>query len=151
VNDHSIIGFQEIKADNLDHTEIQNYDVYFKYRKRNTWRKSGGLALAVKKICYNTVIDSDNVFVLWFKISNLLCKYETDIFCGVVYIPPEYSDYAVDHPFSEIQDDFNRLSDNYASYILFGDFNSRKKSTEDFITVDRRFLEKQNLIKRSLR
>jgi hypothetical protein len=52
-SNHSIIGFQEIKADNLDHIEIQNYDVYFKYRKRNTRRKSGGLALAVKKIYPN--------------------------------------------------------------------------------------------------
>lgn len=34
-----------------------------------------------------------NEYVPWFKISYLFFKSDEDVFCGIVYIPPENSKY----------------------------------------------------------
>jgi hypothetical protein len=37
------------------------------------------------------VIETENKFVLWCKISSKLMKLNSDLLLGIVYIPPEYS------------------------------------------------------------
>ena len=56
--------------------------------------------------------------------------------CGVVYIPPEYSSYSVDNPFSEIEQELGQFSDIFSSIILFGDFNSRTRNMIDYVIPD---------------
>ena len=43
-------------------------------------------------------IENDSKLVLWFKLADSLTKCVT-VLCGVVYIPPENSEYAVENPF----------------------------------------------------
>lgn len=65
-----------------------------------------------------------------------MTKTDTDILCGVVYIPPENSPYAANDPFNEIQTELNNFADKYNSFYLFGDFNARTKQLDDFIFID---------------
>ena len=49
---------------------------------------------------------------------------------------PENSVFALDDPFSEIQIELNKFTDRYSSICIFGDWNSRTKDFEDFISAD---------------
>lgn len=117
LNKYCIVGLQETKCDDLD---------FVKNRKSITSRKSGGLALLVRKDIskYITIKETDSKLVLWFTLSKSLCYTENDIVCGIIYIPPEYSDFSVEDPFLEIQDDLNTFSRKFDTICLFGDFNS---------------------------
>ncbi|XP_060554602.1 uncharacterized protein LOC132715603 [Ruditapes philippinarum] len=145
---YCIIGLQETKCDNLDFIDLPGYDVFMKNRHDiRTRRKSGGLALFVRKDIskYVKIIETDCKLVLWFTVSKSICKTDNDLLCGVIYIPPEYSEYSVEDPFLEIQNDYSNFIDKYDSFCLFGDFNSRTKSLDDYIILDTDFFESQNL------
>jgi hypothetical protein len=49
------------------------------------------------------VIETENKFVLWCKISSKLMKLNSDLLLGIVYIPPEYSRYPSRDAFSQIE------------------------------------------------
>ncbi|MCW4343354.1 MAG: reverse transcriptase family protein, partial [Candidatus Thiodiazotropha endolucinida] len=83
-----------------------------------------------------TYIESDSKLVLWFKLSDGITKCG-NVLCGVVYIPPENSDYAVEAPFSEIEEELQRFSGNCSSVLLLGDTNSRPRNLPDYILPDR--------------
>ena len=99
--------------------------------------RSGGIALAYKKTLQQFInpIDSQSKLVLWFVISKRLTKKE-DILCGIIYIPPESSDYSVIYPFQEIETELNSFKDRYSHFLLFGDCNARTKNLPDFIEID---------------
>ena len=82
--------------------QIPGYSIHFKHRKNIAKIKSGGIAVAYKKKYekYIKVLDSDSRLVQWFLISKRLTKcYE--ILFGVVYIPPENSNYSHIDPYFE--------------------------------------------------
>lgn len=137
LNSYDIIGFQETKTDQLDDISLNDFDLYFKHRKDISKYKSGGIALACRKNLSQFVsfIDTQSKLVLWFVISKRLTKTE-DILCGVVYIPPESSDYSIINPYQEIENELYTLTDRYSNILLFGDFNSRTKNLIDHIEVD---------------
>jgi hypothetical protein len=64
-----------------------------KNRKKIVCRKSGGIVLGYREKFEGDieVIESENKFVLWCKISSKLMKLNSDQLLGIVYIPPEYS------------------------------------------------------------
>ena len=64
-----------------------------------------------------------------------------DILCGVIYIPPESSEYSVDYPYQEIESELYAFTDRYSSIIVFGDFNSRTKNLLDHIEIDKSYLQ----------
>lgn len=68
-------------------------------------------------------------------MSKRLTKHD-DISYGVVYMPPEYSDFSVVDPFAEIQAELNVFSDKFSSICLFGDWNARTKTLKDYFDVD---------------
>ena len=49
IRNYDITGIQESKTDNCDFINIPGYDVYFNNRENLSGRKSGGIALLVKK------------------------------------------------------------------------------------------------------
>ena len=61
--------------------------------------------------------------------------------CGVVYIPPENSIYAVENPHSEIGNEMRKFSVECSSVLMFGDMNSRTKQLQDFIRPDNEMFE----------
>lgn len=113
LNCYDIVGLQETKLDDLDHLEIPNFVLFFKNRKTISRRKSGGIALAVKThlVKYVKIIETDCNLVLWFSLDKHLTKLRKDSLYGVVYIPPENSDFSINDPFLEIQTELSKLSD----------------------------------------
>ena len=43
--------------------------------------------------------------------------------CGIVYIPPECSEYSVNLPYREIENELYAHTEKYPNILLFGDFN----------------------------
>jgi exonuclease III len=137
IEQFDIIGFQETKLDSLDTVSLNNFDLHFKHRKQFSRRKSGGIAVAIKTHLskYITIIENDCNMVLWFTLDRNLTQGESVLY-GVVYVPPENSEFSVNDPFYDIQNDINRLSNNYSGICLFGDWNCRTKTLSDVVDVD---------------
>ena len=134
---YDIIGFQETKTDQLDDLTLTGFILKFKHRNNLAKRRSGGIALAYKKELghFITVIDSPSKLVLWFTISKRLTK-SIDLLCGIIYIPPEGSDYSANFPYQDIECELYAHTDKYQNILLFGDFNSRTKNLPDIIEID---------------
>ena len=59
-----------------------------------------------------------------------------DILCGVVYIPPENSNFSRIDPYFVINEELYQFADKYDHVLLFGDFNSRTKFMKDYAEPD---------------
>ncbi|MES9881062.1 MAG: reverse transcriptase domain-containing protein [Sedimenticola sp.] len=145
IQDYDIIGFQETKTDLIDEITLPNFNLYFKHRRKISRRKSGGIAFAYKKELrpHISPIETTSKLVQWFSISDKLIK-QSNVLCGVVYIPPESSVYASDDPYQEIEQELHSFSDKYSQVLLFGDLNSRTKTLCDYIHVDNYIFEHVN-------
>lgn len=142
-----IIGFQETKLTEYDDVQLCDFKLFTKNRTSRSRVASGGIALAVKKTISNcvTVINSSSSLVLWFKVSKKLTKYDTDILCGIIYIPPENTRYSSNDPFNEIQLELDSLRSEFDNVILFGDFNARTGSHNEFVDFDDFVLHELNI------
>ena len=77
-----------------------------------------------------------NKYVLWFSFDKILHRDKNVLF-GAVYIPPQGSKYSDIHFFDEIETELVDLNQNNIYYVcLLGDFNSRTKKENDFISLD---------------
>ena len=142
---YDIIGYQETKMNSLDTFLLDGYTFHFKHRNNTSKRKSGGIAIGFKNdICqFVHVIETESRLVYWFTISKRYTKCE-DILCGVIYIPPENSEYANETPYNEIQQELDNFTNKYSTICLLGDFNSRCKQIRDYILPDIDILELHN-------
>lgn len=146
INNYDIIGLQETKMDDLDTVHIEGYKVFVKNRKSVLRRKSGGIALLVKQeLCqFIKLIETESKLIQWFVLSKNLSNKD-DILCGVFYIPPENSAYAVKEPYHEIQQELDSFTEPYTCICMFGDNNSRTKNIQDYIETDDFIFEAHNL------
>ena len=146
ISNFDLIGFQETFCDDYDSLDLEGYNVLVKNRKHRMKKKSGGIALAYKKCFeqYIKYVESDSKLVLWFQLSDRLTK-KGNWLCGVVYIPPENSIYAVENPYGEIENEMRRLSVNCSSVIILGDLNSRSKNLQDYIIPDNEIFDNLSL------
>lgn len=147
ISNFDIIGFQETKLTKFDNVELENFELYTKNRESKSRVASGGIALAVKKSFLNhiTIINTDSSLVLWFRLSKNLTHFDSDTLCGVTYIPPEYTKYSVTEPFTEIQGELDKLIGDFDSCLIFGDFNARTGTQNEFIDADEYLLKELNL------
>ena len=97
---------------------------------------SCGIALAYRKSIsqYINPLVTESKLVLWFTVSKNLTKF--DLLCGIIYIPPEASEYSVKEPYHEIENELYKYTDRYDHILLLGDFNSRTKNRQDYIHID---------------
>ena len=58
------------------------------------------------------------------------------ILCGVVYIPPENSNFSHIDPYFEINEELRQFTEQYHHVVLFGDFYSRIKLMKDYVEPD---------------
>ena len=133
VNKNDICCFVESKTDDLDEISVPGYKFEMKNRKKVSKVKSGGIVLAYRENFKNNIetIHTDSKFILWCKISNLICKHE-EILLGVVYIPPEYTSYSSTDAINEIENEYMKLAEKFDKVLLLGDFNARTAEESDF-------------------
>ena len=77
--------------------------------------------------------------ILLFTISKEIFRghnYSNDVNCGIVYIPPQGTRYALEDPYLEIQEEIFQYCTETKNILLFGDFNSRCKNLPDYIEFD---------------
>lgn len=60
-----------------------------------------------------------------------------EILGAVIYIPPESSDYAINYPYQEIENELYTLTDRFSNFLFLGDFNSRTRNLIDYIESDK--------------
>ena len=135
INSHDIIGLQETKTDTIDDIEIHDHVLYFKHRKEISKRKSGGIALAYRKSIsqYINPLVTESKLVLWFTVSKNLTKF--DLLCGIIYIPPEASEYSVKEPYHEIENELYKYTDRYDHILLLGDLIPERKIVKITFTL----------------
>ena len=80
------------------------------------------------------VIEAECKFVLWCKISKLICSEA--VILGIVYIPPEYTSYSSPDAFGQIETEYMQLIANYKNIVLFGDYNVRTAEEKDYIFLE---------------
>ena len=138
IDKYDIIGVQESKLDDVDKIQVPGYQVFSNNRKALSRYRSGGITLLVKLewLPFITVHKFDNKLILWFTISKRITANHEDLHCGVVYIPPYHSKYAHTDPYLELQNEINKYMLNSQNIMLFGDFNSRSSSIDDFVICD---------------
>lgn len=143
LNQYDIIGLQETKTDDTDtHIEIPGYKIFFHNRSCLSRYRSGGIALIVKEHLFPYVkLDQSrkSKLILLFTISKEIFygnNCPNDVICGIVYIPPQGSKYALEDPYLEIQEEIFRCCTETKNILLFGDFNSRCKNLPDHTKFD---------------
>lgn len=100
--------------------------------------RSGGIAILVKnELCpFITIKKIESKLISWFSVSKKILPNNNDLYCGVVYIPPYRSKFAHEDPYLELQAEIDKYMLESKNILLFGDFNSRTSSNEDYIKCD---------------
>ncbi|CAG2236450.1 DNASE1L [Mytilus edulis] len=134
---NDIACFVETKTDDLDDIRLKGYKFILKNRKKVSRIKSGGIALCFKEHLHENieVIKTDCKFVLWCKISKIICSNQ-DVILGIIYIPPEYTSYSSSSALDEIENEYLDLSRKFEKVFFIGDFNARTAEDRDFIYVN---------------
>ncbi|CAG2190917.1 unnamed protein product [Mytilus edulis] len=134
---NDIACFVETKTDDLDDIRLKGYKFILKNRKKVSRIKSGGIALCFKEHLHENieVIKTDCKFVLWCKISKIICSNQ-DVILGIIYIPPEYTSYSSSSALDEIENEYLDLSSKFEKVFFIGDFNARTAEDRDFIYVN---------------
>ena len=85
----------ETKTDDIDIITLAGYKFVMKNRKKITKKRSGGIIVGFKDNLakHIDIVNTDSKYVMWFKCSEQLFKTDQPVFCGVIYIPPEYTKY----------------------------------------------------------
>ncbi|CAG2251894.1 unnamed protein product [Mytilus edulis] len=127
----------ETKTDDVDIIDLPGYEFRMKNRKKVSRNRSGGITLGYKLEHANKIkiLTTDSQFVLWFKVSSDLLDIDDDIVFGIVYIPPEYTNYSSQDAYSQLENEYIIFSDNYKYVSLLGDFNGRTADDDDFVII----------------
>lgn len=138
LNEYDIIGLQESKLDDIDSVSINGYTIFHKNRKSCSRYRSGGITLLVRNelSSHITILRNDSKLTLWFSVSKNIMPNNSDLICGVVYIPPIGSKYAHTDPYLELQNEYDKFCAYTENVMLFGDFNSRTAIHKDFVKSD---------------
>ena len=117
---------------------MPGYKIYHNNRKAVSRYRSGGITLLVKDELspFVTVLKNESKLALWFSISKTIMQNDTDLICGIIYIPPIGSKFAHQDPYLELQNEFDIFCSNSKNTLLFGDYNSRTASHSDFVRID---------------
>ena len=132
--------FVETKTDNLDTIELPGYTFSMTNRKQIASTRSGGIIVGYKNELESCVdiLYTNCKYILWFKCSKELSKTDKPVIFGAVYIPPEYTKFASEDVFSDIEQEFLTFSNNSDCTCLLGDFNARTSDENDFIEFNER-------------
>ena len=57
----------------------------------------------------------------------------SDLLCGVIYIPPIGSKYSHRDPYLELQYEYDKFCTNDQNVLLLGDLNSRSSQLSDIV------------------
>ena len=137
IQKHDILCFVETKTDDLDELKLPGYIFKMKNRKMISRVKSGGIVLGYKNVLseHIEVLNTDCKYIMWCKFSKLF-NQEDDVILGIVYIPPEYTSYSSPDAFSEIENEYIRLTTTFKNIFFVGDFNARTSEENDYIFID---------------
>ena len=126
-------------------TKIKGYhDVHIYGNKTNNTSKgrcSGGLSLYFKDYLspYITLVEKNQIGIMWIKLSKLLFNSRDDVFLCSVYIPPQRSRVMRSMDI-DMFDEIERGVEKYTQHgkiCIVGDMNSRTATIDDFIVADR--------------
>ena len=138
-----IVCFTEVKIDETDEIVFPGYTAFKQPRKQSFIRRSGGITAYVKDNLakYVTELKSESDYILWLSLDKKLSRCEENYILGVVYIPPESSNFYNDDETMQLESEISTFCAKYSHVILTGDFNSRTSSQPDYIETDEFFSE----------
>ena len=131
-SNYDIVGLSETKTCIYDEIRMKNFKLVAKHRL-NCKRKSGGIGILINEQIYDSVevLTNDSEFVSWIKIKGSLFNSTEDVIIGVVYIPPEGSDYSTIDSFNDLETELLSMRNSSKYVYLIGDFNARTGDKQD--------------------
>ena len=141
---HDICFMFESWCDSSSNVDLNGYvshNFYRKFRHRKARRNSGGIILYYKEDIQEGIQIIKNHFdtIIWVKLDKTFFKLSEDIFLCGVYIwgegSPVYNNINADL-FDILENDLCTY-DSKGNVYLFGDFNSRVGTKNDFIVHDK--------------
>jgi len=134
ISQYDILCFAETKLGEYDGISVPGFTFKSVIRSKCK-RKSGGVGILVKDDIFEKVEILDNCSEnhLWFKFKSNNCIF------GVIYIPPECSNYSSTCLFDELESnimDFSVKFDN-CNFCIFGDFNAKTRTVPEFTDTDK--------------
>ncbi|MEW8547673.1 MAG: reverse transcriptase family protein, partial [Candidatus Thiodiazotropha sp.] len=73
---------------------------------------------------------------MWLKLDKRLLSEDKDSVIGIIYLPPEGSDYSSEDSFNEIEAEVISFLNQYETLFLIGDLNARTGNSEEFVTYN---------------
>ena len=145
INNFDLILLTETWTSNISNLNLSGYECINCPRlkcNRKAKRDSGGITIYYKQQLHNHIelIKTNQVGIVWFKISKQFLSVENDVYFCVCYIPPEGSAvyrnirsslFEVD--FFELLNQDIMLYNNLGDVYLTGDLNSRVGQNPDYI------------------
>ena len=145
ITNFDIVGLCETKLDELDDLNDALHDFCGFYHNRKGFKRaSGGIALLVRKNLADSIhlIHSEHDHCAWFLVDNVVFGYQVII--GIVYIPPENSNYSSLELFEGIESDLALMHIDDARVCIMGDFNARTGTQSDILTFDSNIIDFSN-------
>ncbi|MEW8548255.1 MAG: reverse transcriptase family protein [Candidatus Thiodiazotropha sp.] len=101
-------------------------------------RKSGGISIFFKEKLskYISKVESDSDYVLWIEIQRDLLNLDENLIIGVLYVPPENSDYFNDDELTLLETEITSFCNTHKYVTLTGDFNARTSEMRDYTEND---------------
>ena len=132
-----IFGLAETKTVVEDIIKLDGYEYFAKHRTKYK-RISGGLGVFVKNeiLQYVTVVRNDSEYIMWLKLDKMLFSHDKDTLIGIVYLPPEGSDYSSEDSFNEIEAELISFLNQYETLFVMGDLNARTGTSDEYVTYN---------------
>lgn len=137
-NDLFVVIESKLDDCDLPNIEIPNFKYIAKNRKKSR-HKSGGIGIYVSDTFFPhvKVVDTDYNNSLWLLIDDTVIGFK--FLLGIVYIPPESSNYSNINLFDSLEDEIISLSttpNNRIPVCICGDLNAWSGEINDYVNVD---------------
>lgn len=109
------------------HIKIQSHPNFIIYRKDNTTKKGGGVAIIVHKRIKHKLLPHINTTTIENISVEIISTNNEKITITSIYIPPKPKNSKL-----HLKRDLDKLTSNNTSFFICGDFNARHKSWNNY-------------------
>ena len=140
IKGHNIIGLVETHCDSEDDLALPGFSVHRVDRARGKRSKpSGGIAVFIMdQLKARVKVVRKCQSVIWLKLEKQHCKRASDLYIGIIYIPPENSTFCKNNGsnhFETIEAHIREYS-RKGEILILGDLNARTGRELDYVPRD---------------
>ena len=130
--------FVETKLDDTDIISLPGFDFISQPRKQPFYRKSGGIAVFVKKSIskYINSIESQSDYILWLSFDKRLTGTDESLVLETSYIPPTQSRFFNEEEIERHEGEIMSMCSRNKYVCITGDLNAQIGHSKDYVEMD---------------